>query len=152
MKRNTIHFPKAFGILFLAYTAVTVLGVGHTIFNAFVLNMSAPDTINTVYDFPAYAATVPFHPVYNLILWPLFARLYFKAARPENAMKAALPLGILWCLASIAIDTLGWVLIPHPFAMTWKEFFVDYQPWITLIYLTIFASPFIGAYFCKRKS
>ncbi len=24
-----------------------------------------------------------------------------------------------------------------------REFYIDYQPWITLIYITIYASPFI---------
>ena len=152
MKTKTIHFPKALGFLCLAYFAITLIGVLHTVFNALVLNMPAPDVIKTVYDYPAYAATVPFHPVYNLILWPLFAILYFRTAKPKNTMmKTALSLGLLWFFAAIAIDALGWVLVPHPFSMTWKEFFVDYQPWITLIYLTIFVSPFIGAYFYKRN-
>jgi len=34
--------------------------------------------------------------------------------------------------------------------MTWKEMYVDYQPWITLIYLSIFISPFIGIISYKK--
>ncbi len=151
MKTNTIRVPRAMWLLFLAYFAVTAVGVAHTVVNALVFDMSAPDTIRTVYDYPAYAATIAFHPLYNIVLWPLFAVLYFKATKPENAMKADLPLGLLWCIIALAIDVLGWVIIPHPFSMTWKEFFVDYQPWITLIYLTIFISPFIGAFFYRRR-
>ena len=150
MKTN--HILKALGFMFLAYTVVTILGVAHTIFNSLVLGMAAPDTIHTVYDYPAYAATVPFHPLYNLIIWPLFAMLYYKTTEPKSVMKAALPLGLVWFFAAIAIDALGWVLIPHPFSMTWKEFFIDYQPWITLIYLTIFVSPFLGAFFRKKRT
>lgn len=151
MRENKLHTLKAFGIMLLAYTAVTAIGIAHTVFNALVLNMTAPEIIRTVYDFPAYAATVSFHPLYNIIIWPLFAMLYFKAVKPKNVLNTALLLGGMWCFAAIAIDALGWVIIPHPFSMTWKEFFVDYQPWITLIYLTIFASPFVGAYLYKKK-
>ena len=43
------------------------------------------------------------------------------------------------------IDLVGWILIPHPWAMTFKEFYVDYQPWITLIYLVIFFSPIVAS-------
>ena len=32
----------------------------------------------------------------------------------------------------------------HPWSLTFKEFYVDYQPWITLIYIAIYASPFIA--------
>jgi len=34
--------------------------------------------------------------------------------------------------------------------MTWKEMYLDYQPWITLIYLAIFVSPFVGVMFYKK--
>lgn len=152
MKSKTIYVKKAVGLLCLAYVAVTAVGVLHTVFNALVLHMAAPEVIKTVYDYPAYAATVPFHPIYNLILWPLAALGYYKVVGLENPMgKPALFLGLLWCLAAIGIDTVGWVLIPHPFSMSWQEFFLDYQPWITLIYLTIFLSPFIGAYFYQKQ-
>lgn len=151
MNKNKLHILKALGIMLLAYIAVTAVGVAHTVFNALVLQMQAPEIIHTVYDYPAYAATVPFHPLYNIILWPLFALCYFRWVKPQSAQKSALVLGLIWCFAAIAIDTLGWVIIPHPYSMTWKEFFVDYQPWVTLIYLTIFAAPFIGAYFYKKQ-
>lgn len=38
----------------------------------------------------------------------------------------------------------GWVMIKHPWNLTFKEFYVDYQPWISLIYLAIFLGPVIG--------
>ena len=51
-----------------------------------------------------------------------------------------LNLGILY----IIFDLIGWVIIKHPWSLTFKEFYIDYQPWITLIYITIYASPFIS--------
>jgi hypothetical protein len=32
-------------------------------------------------------------------------------------------------------------VIENPWSMSAREFYVDYQPWITLIYAAIFASP-----------
>lgn len=61
-----------------------------------------------------------------------------------------LNLGIFWAVVTIVIDLIGWVLIPHVWAMTLKEFYVDYQPWITLIYLIIFASPIVVESFYSR--
>lgn len=138
----------------VGYLVVTLVGIGHTCFNWLVLGMGtmADGPINTMYDIEAYAATVPWHPLYNIILWPMFAYLYFKAARPDDVWKTAFKVGGLWALITIVFDVFGWVLIPHPWAMTWKEMYIDYQPWITLIYLTIFISPFIAALFYSKKN
>jgi hypothetical protein len=61
-------------------------------------------------------------------------------------MKEAIWLGTFWAIVTIVVDLVGWVLVPHPWAMTFKEFYVDYQPWITFIYLIIFVSP-IGIFY-----
>lgn len=45
------------------------------------------------------------------------------------------------------IKALVLVLIKHPWSMTWKEMYIDYQPWLSLIYISIFVSPFIGTLF-----
>ena len=47
----------------------------------------------------------------------------------------------------ILFSLFGWVLIKHPWSLSFKEFYVDYQPWITLIYLAIFAGPLVGYLF-----
>jgi len=56
-------------------------------------------------------------------------------------------LGFSWSIITIVIDLFGWVLIKHPWSMTLKEMYLDYQPWISLIYLSIFVSPFIATLF-----
>lgn len=48
---------------------------------------------------------------------------------------------------TIVFDVFGWVLIKHPWSLSFKEFYVDYQPWITLIYIAIFAGPLVGYWF-----
>ena len=101
--------------------------------------------------FPAYIKSLPFHPLYCLIIWPLFAFLYYRMAKPEKKQwKTALFLGLSWSLLIIVFDLISWIIIPHPYVLTLKEFYIDSQPWITMAYLVIFISPFIGMVFYNR--
>ena len=124
-----------------AYFIVTTIGVLHTIFNIVVLHMKS------MKDSPGmgegYEKTKPWHPLYNIIIFPIFAYLYFhglEAIRFSNVIATSL----IWGTITVVFDLVGWVLIKHPWSLTFKEFYIDYQPWITLIYITIYASPFIA--------
>ena len=59
----------------------------------------------------------------------------------------ALRTGAIWAGICIVFDVVGWVIIKHPWSLSFKGFYVDYQPWITLIYLAIFVSPLVGYLF-----
>lgn len=67
---------------------------------------------------------------------------------PQPTLAEALITGGIWAGICIAFDVVGWVLIKHPWSLSFKEFYVDYQPWITLIYIAIFLGPVIGFYLC----
>ena len=71
--------------------------------------------------------------------------MYLRSFTANTRQDEALKLGAFWAVICILIDLVGWILIPHPWAMTFKEFYVEYQPWITLIYLVIFFSPLVIA-------
>ena len=126
---------------FAAYVLVTLTGVLHTVFNITVLHMKS------MMDSPGmgegYERTKPWHPLSNIIIFPPFAYLYL-AGLHTLTLQTAVWTGLLWGTVTIVIDVIGWVLIKHPWSLTFKEFYVDYQPWITLIYLTIYASPLIA--------
>ena len=126
---------------FAAYVLVTLIGVLHTVFNITVLHMKS------MVDSPGmgegYERTKPGHPLYNLIIVPPFAYLYLAGLHTVT-LQTAVWTGLLWGTVTVVIDVIGWVLIKHPWSLTFKEFYVDYQPWITLIYLTIYASPLIA--------
>jgi hypothetical protein len=143
-----------FGLFMLwywsAYVVVTLVGIAHTIFNWKVLKMEIKvEKVTSMYDIVPYAKTVPFHPLYNIILWPIFSYLYLVEVSPVNIWKAAIILGASWALITIVFDLIGWVLIKHPWRMTFQEMYVDYQPWISLIYISIFTSPIIAAVFIR---
>jgi hypothetical protein len=134
----------------LAYWIVTILGTLLTIAFMLIFHPLSPQELGvTASKAPAYLMTLPYHPLLNLF-WLPFAWLYLRLFPAGDRKGEAFRLGIFWCFICIVLDLIGWVLIRHPWAMTFKEFYVDYQPWITLIYLIIFATPILVAAFSVR--
>lgn len=125
----------------IAYLVVTSIGILHTIFNIVVLHMKS------MKDSPGmgegYEKTKPWHPLYNIIVFPIFAYFYFTVLE-EITLLNVIATSIIWGTITVVFDVFGWVLIKHPWSLSFKEFYIDYQPWITLIYITIYASPLIA--------
>ncbi len=126
---------------FLAYFVVTLIGVLHTIFNVVVLHMKSMKESDGMGD--AYNNTKPWHVVYNIIIFPIFTLMYFKGVN-NLTLSLVIMTSLTWGIITIILDLVGWVLIKHPWSLSFKEFYIDYQPWITLIYVTIFLSPFLS--------
>jgi hypothetical protein len=136
---------KATGYFLVAYWIVTILGILLTIVFAKIYKPPSPEDLGVPFSqAPAYLMTLPYHPLLNLF-WLPFAWMYLRSFSTDKRRREALNLGIFWTVICILIDLVGWILIPHPWAMTFKEFYVGYQPWISLIYLVIFLSPLISA-------
>jgi len=132
----------------ICYVVVTAIGIAHTIFNILVLHMGS------MAEGPGlgqgYEMTKPWHPLYNIILFTVFGIIYLAKVK-EPTLKKAIATGALWAGISIVIDLVGWVLIKHPWSLTFKEFYIDYQPWITLIYLAMFIAPMISYFIISAK-
>ncbi|MCR5339717.1 MAG: hypothetical protein K6E60_00065 [Saccharofermentans sp.] len=125
----------------ICYVAVTWIGIGHTVFNILVLGMSGMS------EGPGlgmgYEMTKPWHPLYNIIFFTLFGLLYLRKVK-DLTLGKAMATGALWAGISIVIDLVGWVLIKHPLSLTFRQFYIEYQPWITLVYLAMFIAPVIA--------
>ena len=132
----------------LCYTAVTWVGIGHTVFNILILGMSGMS------EGPGlgmgYEMTKPWHPLYNIILFTISGLLYLRKVNDLTIRKAVLT-GALWAGISIVTDLVGWVLIKHPLRLTFRQFYIEYQPWITLVYLAMFVAPVIAFLILKHK-
>ena len=126
----------------ICYFLVTLVGVLHTIFNIYVLHMKPMDAHGMG---EGYEKTKPWHPLYNIILFSLFGYLYLSGL-PAPMLGQALLTGAVWAGICIVFDVFGWVIIRHPWSLSFREFYIDYQPYISLIYLAIFLGPGIG--FC----
>ena len=128
----------------ICYVLVTLVGILHTCFNIYVLHMSPMDDKGMG---EGYEKTKPWHPLYNIILFTLFGYLYMSGLG-NSSLGQALITGAVWAGICILFDVFGWVIIRHPWSLTFREFYVDYQPWISLIYLAIFLGPVLGYLFC----
>ena len=138
---------RSFGMSMLwfwvCYLLVTAVGILHTVFNIYVLHMQPMDE-NSMGE--AYEKTKPWHPLYNILLFTFFGWLYLNGLTDPTAMDAILT-GAIWAGICIVFDVFGWVLIKHPWSLTFREFYIDYQPCISLIYCAIFLGPIIGYLF-----
>ena len=125
----------------IAYFVVTGIGIVHTIFNILVLHMKS------MKDGPGmgegYEKTKPWHPLYNIIIFPVFAFLYLNGLETIT-LSNVIATSIMWGTITVIFDLVGWVLVKHPWSLTFKAFYLDDPPWITLIYIAIYASPFIA--------
>ena len=133
-------FGYSMVMFWICYGLVTLVGIGHTVFNIYVLHMKPMDE-NGMGE--GYEKTKPWHPLYNIILFTLFGWFYMKGIDAPTILEAVITGGI-WAGICIVFDVFGWVLIKHPWSLSFKEFYVDYQPWISLIYFAIFLGPVIG--------
>ena len=137
------NFGRSMLMFWLAYLLVTGIGILHTIFNIYVLHMKPMDGDSMG---EGYEKTKPWHPLYNIIVFSLFGFLYLNGL-DSPAISEALITGGVWAGICIVFDVFGWVLIKHPWSLSFKAFYVDYQPWITLIYVMIFLGPVVGFWF-----
>ena len=149
VKENTKReFGRSMLWYWISYFVVTMIGVGHTFFNILVLHMGSmaqgPDLGE------GYEMTKPWHPLYNIIFFTIFALIYLKGMK-QPTFKKALTTGVLWSGLSIVLDLVGWVLIPHPLSLTFKQFYIEYQPWITLVYLAMLVAPVIAWLLIRKK-
>lgn len=129
----------------VCYALVTAVGILHTAFNIYVLKMKPMDAGSMG---EGYEKTKPWHPLYNILLFTLSGWLYMRGL-PAPTLGEALRTGAVWAGVCIVFDLVGWVLVKHPWSLTFRGFYVDYQPWITLIYLAIFIGPVIGFFLCN---
>lgn len=142
---------KAIWYFLLAYWIITILGILLTIAFMFIFKPPSAEELGVPFSkAPAYLMTIPYQPLLNLV-WLPFAWIYLRRPVADSRGREALKLGAFWVIICMLIDLVGWILIPHPWAMTFKEFYIDYQPWITLIYLIIFLSPIVVARWRNRS-
>ena len=129
----------------LGYFSVTVVGILHTVFNIYVRHM---EPMNQESMGEGYEKTKPWHPLYNIILFSVFGYLYLNCLNAPSLYEAVIT-GLLWAAICAVFDLFAWVVIRHPWSLTFRQFYVEYQPWLTLIYIAIFLGPVVGFLFCR---
>jgi hypothetical protein len=141
-----LHLKRALVLFAAAYIIVTILAVTISITYGILANLPEPPPGTSPVKAPVFLATVPYHVLVMLIIWPIFAAFYFKKSpkrNPAQQKQETFRLALLWLALAMIVDYVVFVLIKTPFSLTFYQFYVDYQPWISLIYLAIFLSPWI---------
>jgi hypothetical protein len=141
-----INFTRALVLFFIAYVIVTILATAISVIYAIIYKTPPPVPGITVLKSASFIATVPYHVVLMFVIWPLFAWIYYKnPIRKIASLQSGeiWQLSFCWLVAAMLVDFVGFVLIRHPYSLTPHEFYIDYQPWISLIYCAIFLSPWI---------
>ena len=146
----TINFKKAIINFAWAYITVTILAYAVSYIVGIVLKLPPPAPGESIFDSPEFVKTVPYHLLINLLCWTFFSYLYFTK-RQDTGIKEAVYLGAFWLVTAMIVDLVCFVLIKSPVSLTPHQFYVEYQPWISITYLLVFVSPFIAYGITRRR-
>jgi uncharacterized membrane protein len=149
--QSRLKYGRATWIFVLAYVLVTILAIALSV------------SIGMIGHFPqmaepmqnqAYLLSERFLPLLNLVVWGIFARIYFsrRVALDQIALrKEAISLGSFWLIMAIVVDYVGFVLIKNPISLSPHDFYVGQFPWIYLIYAAIFFAPVCSVALLRRN-
>src|SRR5258705_6445421 len=91
----------------IAYVLVTVLAATLTITYGALYALPEPAPGFSILEAPAFVATVPYHVLIMLLVWPVVAWLYFRKRRmegPTQERRETWLLGWLWLVSAIVVD------------------------------------------------
>lgn len=94
----------------------------------------------------ALIKSLPYTPFYYLIIWIMCSVFYLQNQMIIPSVFDGLILGVSWWFAVVVIEMLGWVVIKHKYSFSFKQVYVQSQPWISLNYYAILISPIIIAF------
>jgi hypothetical protein len=135
-------WPLALTYFLIAYVLVTLLAAGSSEFYRALTDAPYAHELGLgLLEDPAFQATVPVHVLIMGLIFTPFAWLFLRQRR---SLISARLLSWVWLTAAVIVDFVGFVAIDHGWSLSAEEFYLDYQPWITLIYLAIFGSPHLA--------
>ena len=91
----------------------------------------------------AYKKSLPYTPVYYLIVWLLCSTFYFSQHTAVHVFSDGLLTGILWWLLTLLLEMLLWIIARHRMQLSWKEMYMESQPWLSVSYYAVLISPLI---------
>jgi hypothetical protein len=134
-----LRWGRAVWVFCVAYVLVTVLAIGLSVAIGVLGHM--PPTAEPMQN-QAYLLSERFLPGMNLVVWGIFAGIYFRGRRDAVSLRReAYWLGGFWVTAAVVVDYVGFVLIRNPLSLSPHDFYVGQAPWIYMIYVAIFLGP-----------
>ena len=68
-----------------------------------------------------------------------------------NLRDEAFALGAFWLTLAVLVDYVGFVLIKNPISLSPHDFYIGQFPWIYLIYVAVFFSPWCYVTFVAAR-
>jgi len=127
----------AMGYFVVAYIVVNILATAFGFAVSLALGLSTNAQVGSRVSDPGFQLTEPYILGINVLCWAAFAALYYRKHQVSPAEAPSLAL--LWLISAMAFDLVLFVLIETPISLTPHEFYIEYQPWIGLTYLSILA-------------
>jgi hypothetical protein len=130
----------------VAYIMVTILATAFAYMLIWVLKLptAAELGVSRMND-PGFLLSRPYILAINLLCWTIFAILYDRKRRSGAvSLREALSIALLWLVSAMVLDLVFFVVIQTPVSLSAHEFYIDYQPWITLAYVSILAGHLIS--------
>ena len=124
----------------IGYLLTSAMDALHTLFNVQIRKIP---NIRENGIAEAYERTRKYHPIYNLILLAYTSWLFLRG-EAYVTLGISIQVGFIWLVLDMVLDMLLGVLIKHPFAKSWKDYYIKSQPWITLSYLAVLIAPMLG--------
>ena len=72
-----------------------------------------------------YEKTKPWHPLYNIVIFTVFGFVYMNELSNPTITEALIT-GVVWAAICIVFDVFGWVVVKHPWSLTFKQFYVEF--------------------------
>lgn len=139
IKRAVINFLGA-------YLLVTIICYSLGIMVGAVLDLPSAEELGVnTFEEPSFLMTVPYQLLTNLLVWTTFGWLYLKKkGNSDHLLKESIGLAMFWLVLGLTVDLVVFVLIKTPYSLTPYQFYIEYQPWITITYLIVLVSPLIS--------
>lgn len=113
----------------IGYSIVTIGASLHFLFNwkvrgqeAFDITLGLKGLRANATHFEAFKNTKPFHPIYNIVVFPIICVYMVKKLPSTPTVIEMIEIGVLWIVYSIILDVVLWIVLPHPWRITIKEF------------------------------
>jgi hypothetical protein len=113
----------SWAVFCVAYVAVTVLAIALSVALGMIGHL--PPTPEPMQN-QAYLLSERFLPGMNLVVWGIFAWVYFR--RSTATRGEAVALGMFWLAAAVVVDYVGFVLIRNPLSLSPHDFYVGQFP------------------------
>lgn len=130
-------------IYILAYFYMMIITAAHVMFNWKILHYKGYESVNHLINngtrVEAYKKTIPYQPIYNIVVFSLLSINNFN----NQPLNVLILVGISWFTFSVLFDLVFWVIIPHPWHVSFNELYIKHQPWLILCYLCTVLAPFI---------